>query len=71
MRRLFSLSHQQRIETMMILTLEAIPNVGHALPLNEKHNLAKAMESVCEDVVKNRPQLEQRIVVVETEEDRL
>jgi hypothetical protein len=56
---------------MMILTLEAIPNVGHALPLNEKHNLAKAMESVCEDVVKNRPQLEQRIVVVETDEDRL
>ena len=56
---------------MMILTLEAIPNVGHTLPLNEKHKLAKAMESVCEDVVKNRPQLEQRVVVVETEEDRL
>ena len=56
---------------MMILTLETLPNVGHALPLNEKHNLTKAMEIVCEDVVKFRPQLEQRVVVVETVEDRL
>ena len=56
---------------MMILTLEAIPNVGHALPLVEKDNLAKAMERACLEVDKNRPQLEQRIVVVETDEDRL
>jgi len=56
---------------MIILTLENIPNVGHALPLIEKHNLSKAMEGACEEVVKNRPPLEHRIVVVETTEDRL
>ena len=56
---------------MMILTLKAIPNVGHALPLIEKHNLAEAMESVVVEVVKNRQLLEQRVVVVETVEDRL
>jgi hypothetical protein len=70
MRFLLRNSHQ-RIEDMMILTLKTIPNVGHALPLIERHNLAKAMESVCKEVVKNRPQLEQRIVVVETIEDLL
>jgi len=56
---------------MIILTLANTPNVGHALPLLEKHNLTKAMEGACEEVVKNRPPLEHRIVVVETTEDRL
>ena len=56
---------------MIILTLENIPNVGHALPLIEKHNLSKAMEGACEEVVKNRQLLEHRIVVIETPEDRL